>query len=150
MKRWIKICLILMVGFVCISCASTKRIDVPPLCVAREEPDPYQVYQIVLDTFEDLAIATRSLNPPYSLETGWIYWPPNNQTKVLGFPLTWWKYRAEINKDTVTLKAKGRGVSFLTAFVFVNFIPAPLDWIEETLEENLKNMAIRVQTYSAP
>ena len=128
--------------FLCESCTTTKTIFVPPL---KKEPTVYQIYQIVLDTFQDLAVPVEFQDPPYSLETSWIYWPPNTSNKILGFPLTWWKYRVITSEKTIILEAKGRGFSLTTLFL-VNFIPAPVSWISKMLEENLKTLDIKIET----
>jgi len=128
--------------FLCESCTTTKTIFVPPL---KKEPTVYQIYQVVLDTFQDLAVPVEFQDPPYSLETSWIYWPPNTSNKILGFPLTWWKYRVITSEKTIILEAKGRGFSLTTLFL-VNFIPAPVSWISKMLEENLKTLDIKIET----
>jgi len=128
--------------FLCESCTTTKTIFVPPL---KKEPTVYQIYQVVLDTFQDLAVPVEFQDPPYSLETSWIYWPPSTYNKILGFPLTWWKYRVITSEKTIILEAKGRGFSLTTLFL-VNFIPAPVSWISKMLEENLKALDIKIET----
>ena len=134
--------LFVLAVFLCESCTTTKTIFVPPL---KKEPTVYQIYQVVLDTFQDLAVPVEFQDPPYSLETSWIYWPPNTSNKILGFPLTWWKYRVITSEKTIILEAKGRGFSLTTLFL-VNFIPAPVSWISKMLEENLKALDIKVET----
>jgi len=134
--------LFVLAVFLCESCTTTKTIFVPPL---KKEPTVYQIYQVVLDTFQDLAVPVEFQDPPYSLETSWIYWPPNTSNKILGFPLTWWKYRVITSEKTIILEAKGRGFSLTTLFL-VNFIPAPVSWISKMLEENLKTLDIKIET----
>ncbi len=134
--------LFVLAVFLCESCTTTKTIFVPPL---KKEPTVYQIYQVVLDTFQDLAVPVEFQDPPYSLETSWIYWPPNTSNKILGFPLTWWKYRVITSEKTIILEAKGRGFSLTTLFL-VNFIPAPVSWISKMLEENLKALDIKIET----
>ena len=134
--------LFVLAVFLCESCTTTKTIFVPPL---KKEPTVYQIYQVVLDTFQDLAVPVEFQDPPYSLETSWIYWPPNTSNKILGFPLTWSKYRVITSEKTIILEAKGRGFSLTTLFL-VNFIPAPVSWISKMLEENLKTLDIKIET----
>ena len=134
--------LFVLAVFLCEGCTTTKTIFVPPL---KKEPTVYQIYQVVLDTFQDLAVPVEFQDPPYSLETSWIYWPPNTSNKILGFPLTWWKYRVITSEKTIILEAKGRGFSLTTLFL-VNFIPAPVSWISKMLEENLKTLDIKIET----
>ena len=138
-----RMCYLFVLGvFLCESCTTTKTIFVPPL---KKEPTVYQIYQVVLDTFQDLAVPVDFQDPPYSLETSWIYWPPSTSNKILGFPLTWWKYRVITSEKTIILEAKGRGFSLTTLFL-VNFIPAPVSWISKMLEENLKALDINIET----
>ena len=44
--------LFVLAVFLCEGCTTTKTIFVPPL---KKEPTVYQIYQVVLDTFQDLA-----------------------------------------------------------------------------------------------
>jgi len=128
------------------SCTTTKEVMVPPL---EKKPSVYDVYQAVLDTFQDLAIPVEFQDPPYTLESMWMYWPPHIANKVLGFPLTWWKYRAIVNEKTVILEAEGRGLS-LTTLLFVNFLPVPVDWVAKSLENNLKSLDVNVEVHIIP
>ncbi|MDL1969765.1 MAG: hypothetical protein LWW94_02100 [Candidatus Desulfofervidaceae bacterium] len=141
-----KIIVFLLMLFFISSCTTTKEIMVPPL---EKKPTVYDVYQAVLDTFQDLAIPVEFQDPPYSLESMWMYWPPHAANKVLGFPLTWWRYRAIVNEKTVILEAEGRGLS-LTTLVFVNVLPAPVDWVAEALKNNLKSLDVNVETHVIP
>ncbi len=143
-KRWIPV--VLMIFLVTSACTTTKTIIVPP--TLAQKTTAYDVYGVVLDTFQDLTIPVEFQDPPYCLETPWMYWPPYLANKILGFPFTWWKYRAIVTEKTITLEAEGRGLSLATFGIFVNFIPAPINWIAKTIQENLKtlNMNVKVET----
>ncbi|HDD45461.1 MAG TPA: hypothetical protein ENG63_11505 [Candidatus Desulfofervidus auxilii] len=129
-----------------IGCTTTKTIMVPS---GERKPNVYEVYQTVLDTFQELTIPVEFQDPPYSLESIWMYWPPHTANKIIGFPLTWWKYRAIIQENTVILEAEGRGISLcpLTPLILVNFTPAPIDWVAKALQQNLKTMDITVKIH---
>ena len=139
---WIPVALMIVMT----ACTTTKTIIVPP--TLAQKVTAYDVYGVVLDTFQDLTIPVEFQDPPYSLETPWMYWPPYLANKILGFPFTWWKYRAIVNEKTIILEAEGRGLSLATLGIFVNFVPAPINWIAKSIEENLKtlNMNVKIET----
>lgn len=112
-------------------------------------PTIYDIYQAVLDTFVELSIPVEFQEPPYTLESIWMHWPNSTKSKVLGFPLTWWKYSAIIEKDNVLLKAKGRGFGLMPPFILGNFL-APIDWIAKPLQGNLRTMGIDVRKEIVP
>lgn len=128
------------------SCTATRTIMVPPM---ERAPTIYDIYQAVLDTFVELSIPVEFQEPPYTLESIWMHWPNSTKSKVLGFPLTWWKYSAIIEKDNVLLKAKGRGFGLMPPFILGNFL-APIDWIAKPLQGNLRTMGIDVRTEIVP
>ncbi len=115
----------------------------------EKAPTVYDIYQVVLDTFLELSIPVRYQDPPYALESIWIHWPKSTKTRVLGFPLTWWKYSVVIEKDSVLLKVKGRGFGLIPPF-FLGNIFAPTDWVAKPLQKNLRTIGVNVKTEIIP
>ncbi len=130
---------ILLVAFLSVAaCTTTKSIVLPPELGQRATI--YDIYGVVLDTFQELTIPVEFQDPPYSLESVWMYWPPNTANKVMGFPLTWWQYRAIITDKKIVLEAEGRGLSLATLGIGVNFLPVPIDWVANAIRQNLQSL----------
>ena len=141
-----RIFIIFLLFLLTTACTTTKTIIVPS---GKKTPNIYEVYQIVFDTFQELTIPVEFQDPPYSLESTWMWWPPHNMNRILGFPFTWWKYRASVQENMVILEAEARGISLfpLTPFILIDFVPVPMDWVAKTLQQNLKSLNITVSSY---